>query len=250
MSDNATFHQQLTAELRTLVRSDAFPPGSKFLTEREIATRFSTSRPTANKALSSLVAEGLLETRRGAGTYVRETVLDYDLERLVSFTDKAVAVGKRPSTILLAYRTLRASDAPIPIREALSAEGHTHLVYMERVRLADDIPVILERRHVAAYLCPSIKRSDARGSLYAFWTQRCGLVISGADEVIHAVRASKGDGALLKMPAGAPCFKITATGFTSDGRALWHEETLYRADVYEFRNRIGGPGAALGRIKA
>ncbi|MFM2143008.1 MAG: hypothetical protein RLZZ476_1552, partial [Verrucomicrobiota bacterium] len=37
------------------------------------------------------------------------------------------------------------------------------------------------------------------------------------------------------------------------GEPLWHEETLYRADRYEFRNRISGLSgtrAALGQIKA
>ncbi|MFN9913156.1 MAG: GntR family transcriptional regulator, partial [Pirellulaceae bacterium] len=43
----------------------------RFLTEREIADRFGVSRPTANKALASLVSEGLLEFRRGVGTFVQ-----------------------------------------------------------------------------------------------------------------------------------------------------------------------------------
>lgn len=71
MSKPASFHQQLIAKLRKLLRSRQFVPGTQFLTEREIAERFETSRPTANKALSSLVSEGLLEFRQGAGTFVR-----------------------------------------------------------------------------------------------------------------------------------------------------------------------------------
>ena len=35
-------------------------------------------------------------------------------------------------------------------------------------------------------------------------------------------------------------FQIIATGYAAAGQPLWHEETLYRADVYEFRNRISG----------
>jgi GntR family transcriptional regulator len=101
MSVNATFHQRLIEELRALILGGGFAPGAQFLTERDIAERFDTSRPTANKALSSLVSQGLLEVRRGAGTFVRESVLDYDLERLVSFTDKALAAGKKPGTALI-----------------------------------------------------------------------------------------------------------------------------------------------------
>ena len=88
MAADNTFHQNLVEDLRALIRAGNFVPGAKFITEREIAERYKTSRPTANKALSSLVSAGMLEVRRGVGTFVRENVLDYDLERLVSFTDK------------------------------------------------------------------------------------------------------------------------------------------------------------------
>lgn len=251
MADNGTFHQQLIGKLRALIRSEDFAPGSQFLTEREIAQRFGTSRPTANKALSSLVSAGLLEMRRGAGTFVRDSVLDYDLERLVSFTDKALAAGRKPGTRLIEYRKLAASDGPPDVVQCLHVGPNDPLIYMERVRLADERPVIYEQRHVVVSLCPGMTRTAAKGSLYKCWTEKCGLTISGAEEIIHAVNASKTQAAHLQIPVGSACFQISATGFVSGGGPLWHEKTLYRADVYEFRNRIGGlssGAAAMGRI--
>jgi GntR family transcriptional regulator len=252
MKPNGTFHQHLVENLRTLIRDSGFAPGAKFLTEREIAEKFETSRPTANKALSSLVSAGLLEVRRGAGTFVCKNVLDYDLERLVSFTDKAEAAGKKPSTELLEYRPSKAAQVSPAVLLRLNASAEETVVYMERVRLADSIPVIYERRHVAAKLCPKMTKTDAKGSLYACWTEKCGLNITGADETIHAVNASKEEADALKLKVGTACFKIVATGYVDGETPLWHEETFYRADVYEFRNRIGGlsgPQAAMGQIK-
>jgi GntR family transcriptional regulator len=252
MTVPGTFHQHLADELRALIRGGHFAPGARFLTEREIAGRFGTSRPTANKALSSLVSQGLLEVRRGSGTFVRECVLDYDLQRLVSFTDKARAVGKTPGTTLLEYRKLRAREAPREIAEKLGVGDDEILVHMVRVRLADTTPVIFERRYVVAKLCPEMTRTDAKGSLYACWTAKCGLNITGAEETIHAVIASGTECAHLGVNAGAACFKIIATGHVDGATPLWHEETFYRADVYEFRNRIGGISgshAAIGKIK-
>lgn len=252
MAPAASFHQQLIEQLRGLLRNRTFAPGTQFLTEREIAERFATSRPTANKALSSLVSEGLLEVRRGAGTFVREAVLDYDLERLVSFTEKARAAGRKPGTELIEFCKIQSSEAPAQVARSLTIHREEPLIYMERVRLADQKPVILERRYVIASLCPKMTRSDAKGSLYTCWTTKFGLGIGGADEIIHAVNASKAQAASLKVPIGAACFQIIATGYLTDDRPLWYEETLYRADVYEFRNRIGGlrgSRTAVGQIK-
>ena len=191
--------------------------------------------------------------RRGAGTFVRESVLDYDLQRLVSFTDKAKAAGKKPGTELIEYRTLKAGEVPLEVALRLKTAAPDTLVYMERIRLADSVPVIFERRYVAARLCPGMKQKDAKGSLYACWTEKCGLNVTGADETIHAVNASKAEAKPLKIAVGTACFKIVATGYVDDKTPLWHEETFYRADVYEFRNRIGGISgthAAMGAIKA
>jgi GntR family transcriptional regulator len=246
-----TLHQQLIEKLRALVRKEKLQPGAKFLTEREIAERFKTSRPTANKALSSLVSEGLLEVRRGAGTFLRESVLDYDLQRLVSFTDKVKATGKKPGTELVAFQTLPAGQAPAEVVRRLGVSESAALWYMERIRLADAQPVIFERRHVVAALCAGMTRADARGSLYSFWAAKCGLIITGAQEIIHAINANKEQSRNLRIRPGTACFKILATGFVAGERPLWHEETVYRADVYEFRNQIGGLGtsrAAVGTL--
>ena len=248
----ASFHEQLIEKLRKLLRSRQFTPGAKFLTEREIALRFATSRPTANKALSSLVSTGLLEFRQGAGTFVRESVLDYDLQRLVSFTEKAAAAGKKPGTRVLAFRKITAADAPVAVVQALKLQPTDPLFYIERVRLADGQPVIYERRHVIASFCSGMTKTTAAGSLYAFWTKKCRLTISGADESIRAVNATPPQATALGIPANTACLLVIATGFLAGSIPLWHEETLYRSDVYEFRNQLGGvsaPKPALGHMR-
>lgn len=252
MARPASFHEQLIEKLRKLLRSRQFTPGAKFLTEREIALRFGTSRPTANKALSSLVSTGLLEFRQGAGTFVRESVLDYDLQRLVSFTEKAAAAGKKPGTRVLAFRKITAAEAPSSVAQSLQAQPSDPLFYIERVRLADDQPVIYERRHVIASLCSGMTKSSAAASLYAFWTKKCRLTISGADESIRAVNATAPQAAALGIHTHTACLLVIATGFLTDDIPLWHEETLYRSDVYEFRNQLGSlsaPKPAQGRMR-
>jgi len=98
------------------------------------------SRATANKSLASLVSEGFLEFRKGVGTFVRRGVIDYDVRSLVSFTEKARAAGKKPSTELLTFGKLTAGETDESVRTALSVEGDSLVWEMERVRLADDVP--------------------------------------------------------------------------------------------------------------
>ena len=233
-------YQQLNSRLRLLITSGECATGSQFLTERQICEQYQVSRATANKALSNLVSEGLLEFRKGVGTFVRGRTLNYNLRALVSFTDKANAAGKRPTTDVLQFETVPASDVLDDVPEMLQVAPADMLYYVERLRLADGVPVILEKRYVVAGYCPGLTADDMRGSFYSLLVNRYRLPVEAADESIRAVNTRGSDARLLKLRDGAAGMLISSVGYLTGNRPLWSERTLYRGDSYEFQNRLGG----------
>jgi GntR family transcriptional regulator len=232
-------YQQLNEALRGMLGSGEFKTGSRFLTEREISERFDVSRATANKALSNLVSEGILEFKKGVGTFVRGGVLDYDLRSLVSFTGKAAAAGVRPSTRVLEFDRLTAEGIPPRIRGLLRLHGADRVYRVERVRLVNDIPVILERRFIVESHCPGLSKRDLSGSLYAAWTGRFRLQIGGAEQMIRATLIRGREAELLGISGPGAGLVVQSVGWLGDHRPLWWERTLYRGDAYAFRNRLG-----------
>ena len=237
--------------LRSLIREGDYAEGAQFLTEREVSRRFEVSRVTANKAISRLVTEGILEIRRGAGTFVRSEVLDYDLRNLVSFTEKARAAGKKPTTQVLDFRKSTAAEWGADLNSGVKVNPDEPLFFLERLRLADDTPVIHERRWIVARHCPKLSQADVTGSLYSAWTDKHALLITGADEVIHATNLSTKQAALLDVLPQTAALLVLSIGFIEDDKMLWWEETLYRTDRYEFRSRMRGletSHPAVGRL--
>jgi GntR family transcriptional regulator len=231
-------YQQLNDLLQALIRRGEFKAGQQFLTEREVGERFGVSRVTANKALSHLVVAGVLEFRKGVGSFVREGMLDYDLRSLMSFTRRATRAGKRPETQVLNFKSLEAGRANPEVRQALRLGESEPLYYFERLRLADGEPVILERRHLVARFCPGLTKAELKGSLYSLLTRKHGLHMTAADEVIAAVSLSADEARWLRVPAGAAALRVRAVGYAE--APLWLEDMLYRGDRYEFHNAIGG----------
>jgi GntR family transcriptional regulator len=230
---------QVNARLRDMIRRGEFAPGTQFLTERQISERFSISRSTANKALSNLVSEGVLEFRKGIGTFLRGEPLDYDLRSLVSFTEKARAAGRTPTTRIIDFEELEAGDIEPAARVAMKLEDGMTAFYMERLRLADDTPVILERRFLPSHFCPGLTRRDVEGSLYHLLTETLHLTLGGADEILHAVNLSMEDARLLGAKTNAAALQVTAVGKTEDSEPLWFERTIYRGDAYEIHIELG-----------
>jgi GntR family transcriptional regulator len=232
-------YHQLHDRLRALLSKGEYGPGAKFLTEREISTKYRVSRVTANKALSHLVVSGALEFRKGIGTFVRAGALQNDLRQLVSFTEKAEASGLHPSTKVLSYQLVKAGEVRPEVVDGLKMGENESLHYFERLRLADEEPVILERRFVVARLCPRLTKTQLRGSLYSLLEDELGIRLGGAEQTIRALSLPAGDAKLLNVHTGTAALWVRATGFTAGSEPLWLEDTLYRADRYEFQNVLG-----------
>lgn len=240
-------YYQVNHLLREIIRTGEYHKGDKFLTERQICERFDISRATANKALSNLVSEGVLEFRKGVGTFLSSDLLDYDLRALVSFTEKARQAGKHPSTQLLRFETQPANERA----EILQHTPETPLYYMERLRLADSIPVILEARYLVPHFCPNLTAELLTGSFYELLTHHYHLEVMGAEEVIRAVILSDEEAQQLAVISGSAALCVESVGYLKGGIPLWQERTLYRGDSYEFRNHLGpikGAHPAMGTL--
>ena len=64
--------QEVAAHIKELILSDQLKPGGKLPNELELCGLFSVSRPTIREAVKTLVSQGIIEIRRGKGTYVSQ----------------------------------------------------------------------------------------------------------------------------------------------------------------------------------
>ena len=218
---------------------DDYKPGERFPSEREVARRFGVSRPTAARAMVRLMDEGLIESRRGAGRFVRRPPLDYDFCSLVSFSSRCRSEGVTPTTEVLEFQEPGLGHLPDDvIRELqlLPGEGCYHFI---RRRFVDGRPVILERRWLASRFCPALVKADVAGSLYNLLKERYGLSPAGARQVIRSGLLEGRDRTLFWEDEVGAVFEVTATGYLEGGVPLWFERTLYLGSAYEFHNRLG-----------
>jgi GntR family transcriptional regulator, transcriptional repressor for pyruvate dehydrogenase complex len=63
-------YRQIADQIRALIRSGEFPPGSRLPPERDLARQLGVSRPSVREALIALEVEGLVDVRIGSGIYV------------------------------------------------------------------------------------------------------------------------------------------------------------------------------------
>jgi GntR family transcriptional regulator len=170
--------------------------------------------------------------------------LNYDVQSLVSFTEKVKGAGKTPGTRVLRFEQIRASEEESDIAAKLQVDRDCELYAITRLRLADNIPVILERRWVPISVFPGLTQKDLRGSFYTLCRQKYGLRIAESDQTIRAVKVMGKEAKALETRSGSPAFLVSAVGY-SGPMPTWWEKTLYRGDAYEFYRARSSPGRLI-----
>src|SRR5262249_7484350 len=112
--------------------------GDQLPTEDSLIARFGVSRITVRRAIQNLVSRGLVEIRRGKGTFVAAPKITQDLKELSGFVEDMHALGRKPTARVIG-KEIVAADATVASQLALT-KGE-RVVRIRRVRLADGIPL-------------------------------------------------------------------------------------------------------------
>lgn len=86
--------EQAVEQIRELITSGAWPVGSKLPTEHDLSKQFNVSRSSVREALRVLEAEGLVEVKRGSGTYVTNQSVSHKVA-----SELASWLGQREETL-------------------------------------------------------------------------------------------------------------------------------------------------------
>lgn len=125
--------EAIAAVLRDEILAGRFLPGARLPNETQLSERFGVNRHTLRQAVQALVREGHLHVRHGSGTYVRELVLDYALQRRTRLSRNLAEAGERAQRELLAHERCAAGAFGAALH--IGAKAPVELLYTRaRVR--------------------------------------------------------------------------------------------------------------------
>jgi GntR family transcriptional regulator len=254
-------HHQVYADLKSALDAGDYRPGDRLPPERQLAERYGCSLITVRRALMELTREQRIERTRGRGTFVLHPRIDRDLVEPLSFTQEMRMRGYDPETRVVAARP---ESAGVAVATALGLEPGSPTLYLERLRVADGQPLLLEQVHLPAERFPGLLASDLeRESLYAILTDRYGTPVARARETFEPVLLRAREARLLGQPRRAPALLVEGLAFTADDNPIELSRTYVRGDRTRYylernvvvadrrpRNRITSGDARGGTLAA
>jgi GntR family transcriptional regulator len=221
-------HHQVYLDLRRSIDGGEWRAGDRLPPERELASRYGCSLITVRRALTELAREQRLERTPGRGTFVQRRRIDRDLADEKSFTEEMQLRGLDPETRLIAARPESAGEA---VANALRLEVGSPTLYLERLRLADGEPLLLEQVHLPAEQFPGLLASDLEhNSLYDLLTHRYDTHITRAREALEPVLLRAREARLLDRPPRSPALLVEGIAFSSTDIPVEFGRTYVRGD--------------------
>lgn len=223
-------YEQLYRHLSTMIEAGELASDTQLPPERELAEMAQVSRVTVRKAVAQLVADGVLEQRRGAGTFVRSARAQSEpyVSKLLSFTEYMLHRGKTPTASVIN----RGIFHPKPDEQlALGLSAADRVARIERLRSADGVAMAVEWSSLPQDILPN--PGVVGESLYDHLRAH-GTAPSRAVQRIAAVSLPAAEARLLNLPEGTAVLRIDRTGFLPSGRPIEFTRGLYRSDIYDF----------------
>ncbi len=230
-------YQQLHRYLTEQIHAGHLPAEHQLPPERELAERADVSRVTVRQAIAQLVVDGLLEQRRGAGTFVLRQIPrhQHSLSSLVSFSDTMKERGSVSKSQVLS--AVLASPTPEEI-VALGITPGARVARIERLRFADDVPMALETSSLPENILHQPEQVST--SLYQV-LRSLGRAPSRAIQRVTAVNLTTKEAQLLNMTPNAAALRIVRTGYLDSGRPIEFTRGLYRSETYDFVSELRVP---------
>lgn len=206
-------HVSIRDDLRMRITAGEWAAGDRLPSETDLAARYGVARMTVRQAIGALAGEGIVVRRQGLGTFAAERMPTRRVGALLSFTEEMRSQGRDVETRVIKTAVEQPSDLT---REALQLAPHAAAVSIQRVRIVDDYPIVVQHSWLPCARFAGLAAEPlTRGSLYATIEGRYGVRIIRARQVFTATAAGESEAELLELEPGSPVLRITRT--TYDG---------------------------------
>jgi GntR family transcriptional regulator len=226
-------YQRIADQLRRQIRDGQYAPNSRIPAETELTEQFGVSLPTVRQALAALRAEGLVESRQGIGTFVRDS---RKLSRRSRHRYGRARADQRLLTSHLSHQILSVGPEPAPPHIAAAFPGDAPEVVVRRRTLRDPETGRIEEIG-ASYIPASIAAGTYLAeptvvpkALFLCLEDLSGQRYAYARDRWEVRPPTSTEAAVLNLASGAAVVHLIHTAESDEGEILEVSESIWPAE--------------------
>lgn len=229
--NSVPIYQQIRDLLLQDINNGKLRPHTKVPSENDLARLYDVSRMTINKVMNELAREGLLYRRQGKGTFVSQKKIEYGFFRVTSFKEDMKQRGLEPKTVVLEKKIV---VAPQEVIRKLEVKPSDKVIFVKRLRYANDEPIMLESRFLNyKYRKKILFEALETESIHNLLIQKYDLPLTKAIQYLEAVKINFEESKYFNVQPGDPGFLLSRITYTASRPITW-VKYIYRGDRYRF----------------
>ena len=218
----------LYVQLMNMIEEDVsagrYHTGDRLMTEKEMAETYHISINTVRRAIDKLIEKGLVERKQGKGTFVTKPKFERNMKKPGGkmLENKVVTADEK---------TARRLDIPVGSR----------VVFLSRVRYADQEPVVIEGNYFPMEYSFLLDNDFDNNSLFDFIEEKTGKRIASSEKRIELCRATAHEGELLRVKKGEYLLYVKSTAYDANGIPMYVGTQLIngeRFSLYVYESAI------------
>jgi len=226
-------HYQIKEILQEMIENEVLKPGESIPTERELCEIQGVSRMTVNKAIMSLVNEGLIYREQGKGTFVSKPKVNHEISQLKGFTEQMQENGVVSKTKILSFKVIEATKQHK--FELKMPEDENKIIEIKRLRFSNEEPVAIEIAWLPYYLCKDMTREMIEDkSLYGILREKYGYHPYKAKQTIEPIMLNEYESKLLNQENSALALMFRRRTYLENETPIEYTKAIYRSDNYKY----------------
>lgn len=230
-------YRQIQDNLVELIDNRLLEIGAALPSERQLSERYGVNRMTVRQAIDGLVQKGMLERRRGAGTFVMAgQPVQHLTPTVLGFSQRMREAGLRPSSQLL-HRDIIVPD-PI-VQHHLQLEAEQAVIRLTRLRLVNDAPFMLETSYLEAARFSALMSADLEHeSLYRILEHEYQLQVVEAEHTLEPTLPTPDEARHLGQETMMPAMLVRVIAYEAARTPLEMSRAIVRGDRCRYFFRV------------
>jgi trehalose operon repressor, B. subtilis-type len=223
---------EIFIDLKNKILDDTFLPGTMLPSEKQLMDTYKVSRETVRKALNLLINSGYIQKKQGKGSFVLDFhKFDFPVSSITSYKElqKMQQITSKTSVVRL---EVKRADTALATRTGWKKDSE--IWELVRTRKIDGEAVILDKDFLLKTIIPELPLSRAEDSIYDYFENDLGLIISYAQKEITVEAVTDEDKKFMDIGSDTHVVVIRSIVCLDDTTCFEYTESRHRLDKFRF----------------
>ncbi|WP_297815668.1 trehalose operon repressor [uncultured Lactobacillus sp.] len=222
----------IAQDLASKIKHQLYKPGNYIPSENQLTALYGSSRETVRRALDQLTELGLIQKIKGKGSLVLNLErYSFPISGITSFAELNKDLDMRAETKILTFE--KCSQLPEKFLPYFSEEKDSKGTHVERLRIIQDQPDVLDCDYLLNPPIADIPKSAAEKSIYQYLENDLGLSISYATKEITVTKVDDHIQKLLQLDHELAVL-VASRNYLEDTTKFELTLSYHRPDKFKF----------------